>query len=269
MEKTEFKKHLMKYFTVFIASILFLIISGGLFLFAQFIGEIKELKFIGQGIQFQNTITVSGKGEVKTEPDVAQFSFAVIKEDKTSSEAQKLVTEKMNAVLITLGELGIVKKDLQTTNYNIVPRYEYQSKKESSRFPIPDGKRVLIGYEVSHWITVKIRNVDQAGEILAEVGGMNVENISGLSFIVDDEEKIKREARRKAVANAKEKAQAIADDFGVRLVKVVSFNERGGVFRDFAVLEAVSSKGGVFPIPEIPSGESTITSHVTVVYAVD
>ena len=261
------KKELLNYQSLVVKALLLLLVSGSILLLVESLGAFKSLKFIGAGVEFRNTITVSGKGEVQVTPDIAELSFAVIEEAKSVAVAQEAVTKKMNTILLALDDIGVAEKDIKTTSYNIVPRYEYGEIRPEIYYP--EGNRVLVGYEVSHWVSIKIRSLDKAGEILANIGNMGVSNLSGLNFIVEDEEKAMRDARRLAVKDAKEKARALADDFGVDIVKVLSFNESGGpvYFKDYATLELARGEA-VSSSPEIPAGENTITSNVTITYAI-
>lgn len=263
------KEKLSQYPSLVASAAFLLLLSLSLFLLAHFAVTLKSLKFVGQEIEFRNTITVSGEGEITAIPDIAEFSFGVAEEALEVASAQKTVTKKMNAILALLDELGIGKKDIKTTNYSISPRYEYRTA-DSAGFPLPPGgKRVLVGYEVSHSVTVKMSELEKAGEALGKIGGMGVANVSGLTFVVEKEEELERDARRLAVKDAEEKARALADDFGVNIIKVVSFSEGDTpvYFKQYAVLEA--SRDGALSSPEIPSGENIIRSTVSVTYAID
>ena len=269
-------ENLKKYFDAYAGYVFWaffvLLVAGALFTLTLFWSEFRSARFIGEGIEFRNTISVSGEGEVTVIPDTAQFSFAVIAEALTVEEAQNSVTEKMNAILDALKKLDIPEKNIKTTNYNLTPRYEYRKETEIALlYPVPPmGERALVGYEVSHWIEVKSKDLDGVGEVLQEIGMLGATNISSVNFTVEDEDAPQRDARRRAIADAKEKAKILADDLDVRLIKIVSFSDGGGPIyyaRDFAVSEAAFGKGGAEP-PQIPVGENKITSFVTITYAI-
>ena len=95
----ELKKEFSNNLSFVVGATLLLLVSASLLLLAQFGLTLKSFKFIGQGIEFRNTVTVSGLGEVTALPDVAEFSFAVLEEGEEVSLAQAAVTEKMNAIL--------------------------------------------------------------------------------------------------------------------------------------------------------------------------
>ena len=269
----EFKTQLAKYGKTLARGVVALVFSGALLLFAQFAGTLKSFQFIGQDVEFRNTITVSGEGKVMVVPDVAEFSFAVVENAKQVKDAQTAVTNVMNGIIKYLKDFGLEEKDIKTTNYSITPKYEYRAdvpKGGVVTYPYPQpGNQVLVGYEVSHWISVKIHKTEDVGTLLAKVGSMGATDVSGIQFTVDDEEKSLREARQIAIDNAKDKAHILAGDLGVRLVKIVTFSESGSpmYYREMK-LGAMSADGGL-PAPEIPVGENTVTSNISITYAIE
>ena len=238
-----------------------------LFLATKIITEVREWRYIGSGVIATNTISVQGEGEVFAIPDVATFSFSVIKEGKTAKEVQDRAAEISNRAIEYLKENGIEERDIKTTNYNVYPRYEYE-KIVCITFPCPQGERKLVGFEINQSVTVKIRDTKIAGELLSGIGAFGVERISGLSFSIDDESELKRQARKKAVEDAKEKAKVLADDLGVRLVRIVNFSEFDSpVFARFEATVGVGGEGGGV-VPDIEVGENKITSRVHITYEI-
>ena len=246
-----------------------------LFLLAKTLVAFKEYGTIGRDYPAQNIINVTGKGEVVAVPDVASVTFNVQEEAKEVADAQKKVTEKMNAIIAALKKLDIVEKDIKTVNYNVYPKYDYTRETfvcpAGSYCPPIPGKQVLTGYEVMHGVEVKIRKISDAGAILTKLGTLKVSNLSGVSFSIDDEETLKAEARREAIDDAKEKARKLASDLGVRLVRVVSFSESGD-YPIYYAREMAMGKGGdmvaAAPVPEIPTGENKIISNVNISYEI-
>lgn len=218
----------------------------------------------------QNTITVSGKGEILAIPDIATITFSVVEQAMTVSEAQDKATAKMNKALDTLKGLGVEEKDVKTTDYSAYPRYEYLSQVCTMYSCPPSGSQKLIGYEVRQSIMVKIRNIADAGKILGNIGETGVSDISGLNFTVDDYDAKVREARKSAIDDAKEQAKQLAKDLGVKLDDIVSFNESGNYpMPMYAVKDMAMGMGGASESsPQLPVGESKITSNVTIVYEI-
>jgi uncharacterized protein YggE len=216
-----------------------------------------------------NVITVSGEGEVFAPADVATFTFGAQATADTVDQAQTQVTQKVDASLEALEQFEIAERDIKTENYQVYPRYEYQN-------GICDGVRcgpstqVLIGYEASQTISIKVRNLADAGSVIGAVGAAGATNISGLTFTIDDEDELKREARQSAIAEAKEKAEVLAEDLDVRLVRIVSFNENewGGPTPMYARAESADSMSMGGGAPTLPTGENTIVSNVSITYEI-
>lgn len=222
----------------------------------------------------QNVITVEGIGEVNSSPDVVNFSFSVEERADTFELAQQNSAKRMNAILDYLKEQEIEEKDVQATGYNVYPRYEWvQEVCQFDRPSCPQGKNVLQGYEASQNVNVKIRDIEKAGEILSGVASLNVTNISGLQFTIDDDASLKEEAQKLAIQDAKERAKRLADELGVDLKDVVSFYENNGgypePYMEKSVMMSDSANGfGGSVAPQLPTGENTITSRVSVTYEI-
>src|SRR3989344_1399035 len=199
-----------------------------LFLLMMTVGELKSLRFIGSGVPATNTITVTGEGEVFAVPDIAEFNASVLEVGTDVKSAQDKATKKINDIYAYLKDAGIDEKDIRTIDYTANPQYEWQSQvcQESGYCP-PGGRQVLKGYEVSQTLSVKVRDTEKAGDLLAGVGGKSVSSVSGLNFTVDDQEAVEAEARDEAIADAKAKAAVLAKSLGVSLVRIVDFQESG------------------------------------------
>ncbi len=186
------------------------------------IAEIKSLSYIGKNLQTVNQISVTGKGEVLATPNIATFSFGVSEESPTVAEAQKKATDKMNAILDYVKKAGIEDKDVKTSSYNIYPRYDYVSGANGY-----GGKQVLAAYVVSQNVELKVRKIEDAGKLLSGVGEFGATNVSGLSFIQDDADKLAREARDKAIEDARNQAKLLSaitktQDLQVRFITLVT-----------------------------------------------
>ncbi len=239
------------------------------FLSASALVKLKEYKYVGAGIEAMNTISVSGEGEVFAVPDVAVFTLTIREEAKTAKEAQDIATKEINDVMEYLRKENIKENDIKTTSYNISPRYDWNNI-QCVKAPCPE-RRTLRGYEVSQSVRVKVRDTDNAGEVLAGVGARGIDNVSGLSFEIDDDDALKAKARREAIADAKRKAEVLAKDLGVSIVRVAGFSEGGSNYAKpmYARMEmAMDGVGGGGAAPELPVGENKIASKVTITYEI-
>jgi uncharacterized protein YggE len=213
-----------------------------------------------------NTISVSGMGKVSASPDIATVSFTVSQNGDTASQAQDAATKKSNVALGVVKDLGVAEKDVKTTSYNLSPRYNY-TPCYGGYCPQPESR--IIGYTVSQTVEVKIRDLDKVGTVLASLGDAGVSNLYGPNFTVDKEEEVQAKARKAAIQDARAKANALAKDLGVRIIRVVNFSEGGGggpIF--YAKAMASADSAGAPPTPEIPAGENEIVSNVSVTYEI-
>lgn len=232
--------------------------------------RMAEMRYIGTGVSATNTISVSGEGEVFAAPDIATFMVTIREEAKTVEVAQEAATEKSNNVLATLRAEGVEEKDIKTINYNINPQYDYVREASCDTGYCP-GNQVLRGYEVYQSLQVKVRDTSTAGGILTKVG-KDVSDVSGLSFTFDDDDALQEEARADAIADAQNKAEKLARDLGVSLVRVVGFSEGYDVPKYaraevmMMAMDEESSMGGA--APELPVGENKVTSSVTITYEI-
>ena len=233
------------------------------------------------GNKTPNTISFSGHGEVTAVPDIANIYFTISKDDKTVKDAQAGVAVIEKKALDLLKEKGVVEKDIKTTNASFNPKYEYRNTvcptipmdavtagvSAPSSYYCPSGKQVLVGYTASESITVKIRNIDSVGDIMQGLGTTGVSDLNGPNFAIDKEDTLKAEARKKAIDDAKAKAEVLAKDLGVRLGKISSFSENG----NYPIMYGQSAmmKDGVSEVSAvIPKGENTISSDVTITYEI-
>ncbi len=241
------------------------------FLGVKSLNGLKEYTYIGKNIPPMNVISVTGSAEVFLKPDVATFTYTVMEEGKTTTEAQDKATKKNNAVVDALKKAGIEEKDIKTSAYNVYPKYDYINARCLQDI-CPPSRSVISGYEVSQSIEVKVRAIDKAGDILALVGSNNVSNVSGLNFVIDDMDAAKAEVRNKAIADAKEKAKALSKELGVRFDRIINFSEGGDY--GYPYLSARSEAMGVATMdskisPQVPTGENKITSQVTLTYSIN
>lgn len=212
---------------------------------------------------YAREISVEATGKAYVVPDVAKVTLGVKTEAKTAEEAVTQNTQKMNTITADVKALGIEEKDIKTTGYSLNPKYIYSEK---------DKKDIQDGYTLEQTIEVTIRDFDKIGKIMTTATKDGANNISGLSFVVDDPENAKAKAREEAIAKAKEKAKQIAKDSGLKLGRVINFYE----FEDYGYypmepMAADSYMAGAqsnMVTPRITPGEKEISLRVTLTYRV-
>lgn len=218
-----------------------------------------------------NTIMVEGTGTAAAVPDVARITFTVMESSENVADAQKAATAKTDSALEAVEGMDVEEKDVKTLSYNVSPRYQYPQQACFNGMCPPAGAPRIVGYDVSQTVEVKVRDTAKAGEVLAALGSIGVQNISGPEFVVDDENTVMSEARAEAIEEARAKAKELADKLGVRLGRVVSFSEgapgypyegyygKGGVMMDAAAQSSA---------PRLPVGENESNVTVMITYEI-
>lgn len=244
------------------------ILENKFFQFLILVLLIMIIAFLGASINEKNktsenqVITVSGTGEVYASPDVGLINVSVRTEGRDVATATNENTTKMNEVLSFIKGQNILEKDIKTTGFNINPIYAWEDK---------TGRRTLTGYEVTQTINVKIRDLTKVGAIISGATEKGANDVSSLSFIVDDDEKIKEEAKAIAIANAKEKAKNLEAVLGVKMVKIINFSEstyNSNTNYDYSYKALEMSAGSAVAAPSIQTGQNKITSNVTITYVI-
>lgn len=205
-------------------------------------------------------MTFSGTGKVVAKPDIATTSFSIVTESSSSKTAQDENSKKSRAVVNYLKSQKIDEKDIKTTGYNIYPTYAY---------PVGGAQRI-VGYQVNQTVSVKIRDIDRANEILDGIINNGVNQVNGLEFAIDDMDKVKADARKLAIDEAKKKAREISKQLGIDLGDIINFSEDSiGSPRPLYYDKAIGMGGGGSEAPSLPSGENEIQSSVTITYELD
>lgn len=209
----------------------------------------------------QEGIWVTGQGEVQAVPDVAVLNLGVQAQAPTVAVAQEQAKSAMDAVMAALKSNGVADKDIQTTGYNVW---------QQTRWDNNTQEEVVTGYQVSNTVQVKVRKVADAGAVLdaAVAAGGDLIRVQGIYFEVDDPTAYTTEARSKAVADAKKRAEQLASLAGVKLGNPTYITEsyyNPVVYRAYDMAKAESAAGA--PTPITP-GETTITASVQIVYSI-
>ncbi len=201
-------------------------------------------------------IWVTGEGSVTVVPDVANLNLGVEAEAETVAQAQAQAATAMQAVIDELKARGVADADIKTQYYNIYPVRDYQ--KDTS---------VIIGYRVTNTVTVKVRDVENTGTIIDAVAAAAGDNIriNSIYFTVDDTSAYLEQARANAMADAKAKAQQLADLAGMSLGKPTYISEGGSYIPYIYVDRNLSAEG---PSTPISPGETEVRLSVQVVYSI-
>jgi hypothetical protein len=241
--------------------VLFIGALSGILLIALVAGVTSIV--MGSPVQAQSTgvsnarqVTVVGNGEATGTPDTARVEIGVETSAPTTGEALQRNNEQVEAVINRLKDLGVAESDIQTSNFNMYAQYN-------------DEGRQITGYNVSNTVSVTIRNLDQTGSLLDEVVQVGANRIYGISFRVDDPTALMEQARDEAIANARQKAERLAQQSGASLGEVLVITENIGSAPGPMPL----GRGGGMPAAEqaaadvpVEAGEQRFNTNVQVTY---
>ncbi len=232
------------------------IVGGLLYVGGQYIAS-QPLR-IQQEASANREITVVGTGDVTAIPDIATISLGVTTGPQpTADRALAMLTSRFDGVVKSLDKLGVAEEDIKATNISLNPQYDYN-----------DGRQQLRGYTASESVRVKIRKLDTAGQVIAAATGEGINQVSGLSFTIDDTSALEAEAQEEAIDDAKTKAERLAKALGARLGDVKSFSASGGsnppqpLYARAELSDAALEEG-----PPVPAGSQDITTTVTITYS--
>lgn len=212
----------------------------------------------------QNTgVWITGEGKVSVTPDVAILSLGIEAQETSVAGAQEQATTAMTAVVNELTKRNIAAKDIRTQQFTIVPVRRWVEK---------ERREELIGYRVTNMVTVKIRKIAETGAIIdaaAKAGG-DLTRINSIRFTVDDPTPYQVEARKKAMADAENKARQLAELSGIKLGKPTYINESGGFIPPPEYLpRPMPAPPMVAAETPISPGETEIRLTIQVVYSID
>ena len=207
-------------------------------------------------------ITVFGEGEMAISPDIALVTLTVMREAESAREALDANSEAMASVTSAMTSAGIESRDMQTSGFNISPRYIHPQRADE-----PQEPRIQ-AYQVTNTLSVRVRNLERLGEILDEAVTLGVNQGGSISFSNDDPSSALTEARRRAVADAVEKARTLSDAAGVSLGEVVSISEQS--FSPPPVpMGAKAMRTEAFNAVPVESGENTYLVQVEMTFALE
>lgn len=167
-------------------------------------------------------IIVSSQGSANIAPDMAVLSLTVSREAATAREALDANSSAMAQVLAAMRSQGIAERDLQTTSFDIQPRYVYPTRKPSGENKPPK----LVGYTVRNSLTVRVRDLSKVGALLDKSVSLGVNEGGSIQFTNDDPSAALEQARVQAMQGATSKAKTLASAAGVKLGRVLEISEQ-------------------------------------------
>lgn len=199
-------------------------------------------------------ISVTGEATVSVPPDQAQIDGGVTSDAKTAREASDANNAAMGKVLLALKGAGIDEKDYQTSRLSLQPQYA----------PNRSGPSPVVGYRASNRVTVKLRDVTKVAAIIDVLVGAGANELGGINFMVSQASKLLDDAREKAIADARRKAEIYAKAAGVTLGEPISISEEGSAQPVFRSKMAAPMAAGA----AVAQGEETLSVSVSVSWAI-
>jgi uncharacterized protein YggE len=199
-------------------------------------------------------ISVSATGTVEAAPDMATLSIGVTTQGDTAAAAMAANAASVEAVMANLTAAGIEASDMQTSNLSLYPNWS----DGSSSAP------AVVSYVVSNQLTIRIRQLDNLGTVLDAAITDGANTLNGLTFGLADPEPAMNEARKEAVAEARTRAELLAEAAGVKLGKIVAISEGGAWTEPAPMFRAEVSAS---PVP-VAGGELGLSASVTVQYEI-
>ncbi|WP_171098495.1 SIMPL domain-containing protein [Ruegeria sp. HKCCD7255] len=206
----------------------------------------------------ERRITVDASGTIQAEPDMATITLGVTNEDAQASVAMQATSDAIAQILGRLEAFGLEARDVQTRDLSLSP--VWSGRNQSGETP------EITGFVASNRLFVRVRDLDQLGQIMDAVIQDGANDFGGLSFGVQDPKPLEAEARAKAVAEATAKAEQLAQAANVSLGPVQMIREQGGGIRPVAEMRAfnVAADSGV----PIAGGEISVTVNVSMEFAI-
>jgi uncharacterized protein YggE len=205
---------------------------------------------------FPSAISVTGEAEVSAPPDLAQLDAGVASDGKTAREAAEANNAAMSKVLLALKGAGLDDKDYQTSRLSLQPQYA----------PNRPGPSPIVGYRASNRVSIKLHDVAKVASVIDTLVTAGANDVGNINFTVSQASKLLDDAREKAIADARRKAEIYAKAAGVTLGAPISISEEGApapVFR--GKMMAAAPMATSTPIAQ---GEETLSVTVAVTWAI-
>ena len=206
-------------------------------------------------------IVVTGQGIADVAPDMALLNLTVTREGKTARAALDANSAAMAEVLAAMQAAGIEERDLQTSNFNIQPRYTQSPRRADGERPPPR----IAGYVVRNSLGVRVRDIDRVGDILDKSVTLGVNEGGSIQFGNDDPSTVITAARKAAVADALDKARTLAEAAGVGLGDILEISEQSYMPRPMTMMDAEMGmkRAAAAPVP-VATGENSYSVTVNI-----
>jgi uncharacterized protein YggE len=202
-------------------------------------------------------ITITGTGKIVYVPDIGYVTVGVSSDGVTAAEAWQKNSTIVKRIFDVLKAQGIDPKDMKTSGLSVTPRYVHPKDKEPQ----------LVGYTVTYDLAVTVRKLDELGKVLDEMVENGANRNVGISFGSSEAEKLLDQARARAVAEARRRAELYVTGAGGQLGQLVSITEGSHSPWPMYRYELASKAGNDATLP-IAAGQQEVSVSVTVEYTI-
>ena len=197
------------------------------------------------------TLSVDGTGEANAAPDQATVAIGITTHAADAAKAQNDNAWTAAQIQKAIAALGIDAKDIQTQNYSFRPTYRTEENRRGE----------INGYTVDNTVLVCVRDIKLTGKVVDAALSHGANEISSLSFTASDARALRKVALKNAIADARDKADIIAQGLGKRIVGIQTVSENTGYpeTRRYVGNMMLAAKDAATPIQP---GSLTLTANV-------
>lgn len=200
-------------------------------------------------------VSIQANAEASRVPDVATISAGVVTQAADANAAMRANAEQMDRVMKAVRAAGIAERDIQTSGISVHPQYRYGDNQPPT----------ITGYQASNTVSIKVRDIARLGEVLDALVASGANQVNGPSFEIDRPEAVYDEARRDALELARARAEMYAKSLGMRVRRIVSISEGGGLQPPVPMMKAMAMDARMESAPVAP-GETTLSASLDVVF---
>ncbi|MCW2924375.1 MAG: hypothetical protein JWM98_1779 [Thermoleophilia bacterium] len=219
---------------------------GALLAWAVWSGSDSEASAAPAGGQAR-LLTFTGTGTAHVQPDGASISAGVSTKGASADAAQDAASRRMAALVKHLRSVGVAKQDLQTSDASVNEDYEHEGR-----------------FSANQSLTIRVRDVDRAGELLGEATQGGADSVSGPAFSLEDQRAGYDEALRTAIADARAKADAAASHMDATVRSVYAIGEAGSTGERIPMLAATAGMATDAKAVDVPTEQGTQDVTLTV-----
>lgn len=218
-----------------------------------------------------STLTVSARGSIQLAPDTAIVNFSVETAGETFEQVVDDNRDRMQRVMSALLGLGIPEERIQTTSFDVTPKYAPPPRRRPNE-PIKHEPPKILGYTARNGLKVEVRDLDKVGSVADRALKAGANHFNGIQWIIRDRHPVYLQALAQAAKKAKGKARTLAQALDVQLVKLLTVQEGGSHVpaprRSFAKANMLMADGAAESSVPMSPGEINIEAQVSLLYEI-